>query len=128
MLKLRLRPHHILCLTFFEGKGYSSDFVINMGNIHKALKDENEIEIILGKDAICEKCPNMIGEGCTSQSKVERYDQQVAKLCGLKEGQVLNYGKFKNLAYTQIIEQKQLNSVCGDCQWIEICKKGIPVL
>lgn len=122
---LKLRPHHILCLTFFEGKGYSSDFVINMGNIHKALKDESKIEITLGKDAICEKCPNMLDEVCTSQSKVERYDQKVAEFCELKEGQVLSYGTFKHLAYMRIIGQGELGNICGDCQWHEICSKGI---
>lgn len=120
---LKLRPHHILCLAFFEGKGYSSDFVINMDNIHKTLKDEIEVRIILGKDAICEKCSNMPGEVCTSQSKVKRYDQKVAEFCELKEGQALKYGALKELAYARIIEKQKLGNVCGDCEWFEICGK-----
>ena len=31
MSKYLIRPHHMLCMQFFEGKGYSDGFVASMG-------------------------------------------------------------------------------------------------
>ena len=33
MSSFKIRPHHGLCTAFFEGKGYSGDFVRNMANV-----------------------------------------------------------------------------------------------
>lgn len=35
MSEFLIRPHHMLCLQFFEGKGYSSEFKEAMENIIK---------------------------------------------------------------------------------------------
>ena len=122
MLNYKLRPHHALCLSFFEGKGYSNEFVENMRVLYASLKKEELIEITFGKDAICRKCPNMKDDLCTFQNKVKRYDKKVAKACGFKEGQALSYGEFLQTAYEQIISKGQLVSICSDCSWFEICK------
>lgn len=41
----KIRAHHGMCLSFFQGKGYSGDFVENMARM-KAILAENP-EIIL---------------------------------------------------------------------------------
>ena len=38
MSKYLIRPHHMLCMQFFEGKGYSDGFVASMAAIKKNLK------------------------------------------------------------------------------------------
>ncbi len=59
MCRYSIRPHHLLCLQFFEGKGYSDDFVRQMAEIHRTLNKENpQINIVEGVDDICKKCPN----------------------------------------------------------------------
>lgn len=38
MSKYLIRPHHMLCMQFFEGKGYSDGFVASMAAIKENLK------------------------------------------------------------------------------------------
>lgn len=53
-----LRPHHGLCLRFFQGKGYSDGFVANMGAIQSMLKSNPLIRLAPEMDEICRCCPN----------------------------------------------------------------------
>lgn len=122
MLNYKLRPHHALCLSFFEGKGYSNEFVENMAIIYSSLKKEDQITVTFGEDTICQKCPNMKDSLCSSQSKVYKYDEQVAKACRFKKDQVLTYGEFLQTTYEQIISKRQLVNICSDCEWYDICK------
>lgn len=45
LLNYKLRPHYALCLSFFEGKGYSNEFVENMAIIYSSLKKEDQITV-----------------------------------------------------------------------------------
>jgi len=52
-MKAKLRGHHLICLNFFRGEGYSDDFI---RNIYEVLKKE-KVEILAGPDEICLKMP-----------------------------------------------------------------------
>lgn len=41
MSKYLIRPHHMLCMQFFEGKGYSDGFVASMAAIKEKLEKED---------------------------------------------------------------------------------------
>lgn len=118
-----LRPHHLLCISFFEGKGYSPEFVHNMTKLIEALDASSQIRLKIGADQICSSCPNNKETGCDSGSKVNRYDKAVLAFCGLKAGQFFPFDKLMKLADAKIIRAGKLSSVCGDCQWSVICQK-----
>ena len=42
MSKYLIRPHHMLCMQFFDGKGYSDGFVASMAAIKEKLEKELE--------------------------------------------------------------------------------------
>ncbi|HEX3076849.1 MAG TPA: DUF1284 domain-containing protein [Lachnospiraceae bacterium] len=121
MLSYRLRPHHALCITFFEGKGYSTEFVENMIQVIQGLEDNAFVQLTVEEDAICIACPNNNKQRCTSGDKVMRYDQAVLSLCQLKEGQKIRWKELNELAKERIIRAGKLQTVCGDCQWYAIC-------
>ena len=126
MSEIRLRPHHGLCLSFFEGYGYSEEFVANMKAVEASIQETNglqEIEIVLEADDICKCCPNLEQGTCNSQEKVNDYDQAVLQLCGLEEHQRLSYREFHELVQYDIISTNQLEQVCKNCQWFSICEK-----
>lgn len=89
---IRLRPHHFLCIRFWQGHGYSESFTNKMERIIPLLKNGNPIVITTGPDDLCDVCPNKIEidglAACKSQEKVLRYDQAVLDNCKLQEGQV----------------------------------------
>lgn len=117
-----LRAHHGLCLFFFAGKGYSSEFVANMADIKSQL-DKNPLVCITGKaDLICSKCPNNIKGRCKTEAKVAEYDNQVLSRCNLKDGDVLRFYEFQKLILHNILLPGKREEVCGNCRWTSMCK------
>ena len=73
-----LRPHHGMCLQFFEGKGYSSSFTKNMAYILDHLEREDpDICLVVGPDRICSACPHQKDGLCDAEEKTENYDRSV---------------------------------------------------
>ena len=47
---IKLRPHHLLCTQGYSGKGYSREFVENMTEIVKSIKNEKvQVQLIFQK-------------------------------------------------------------------------------
>ena len=106
MIKLssfKFRPHHSLCIQFFEGKGYSDDFVFHMNKIIKKLELSDPIILITDCcDDICKYCPNNNN--------------------GIGFGESLYWSELKKLALEKIINKKRLYEICSSCQWYDVCK------
>lgn len=126
MSKSKLRPHHLLCLHFFEGKGYSDKFTANMTSVKSALEQLDPwIELVRGSDIICGSCPNNINGVCSSDEKVSRYDKAVLSLCGIDTDCELSFSRLQSIVLEKIIYPHRLEEVCGDCQWNYICSKKV---
>ena len=117
----KIRPHHGMCIAFFEGKGYSNEFTAHMSEMIHKLENNPTICISTQTDAICLKCPNNIQEVCETESKVAEYDRQVLKRCGLSDGMIIPYADFKKAVYEHILIPGRREEICGNCQWSEIC-------
>ncbi|MDE6776978.1 MAG: DUF1284 domain-containing protein [Oscillospiraceae bacterium] len=123
MSKFNLRPHHGLCITFFEGKGYDDNFIQHMKNVISILQEQNpEIKLVLETDYICACCPHQKNQLCDSDCKVQRYDRAVLKACNLQENQVLNWSEFCETLNKKILSSKPISEICVNCQWLAICK------
>lgn len=123
----KLRAHHGLCLLYFNGKGYSDEFVKNMFDVKHKL-DTNPLVYITSKtDIICRKCPNNINERCNGEDKVAKYDNQVLLRCKLNDGDILPYHSFRNLIYHNIILPGKREDVCGDCSWNLLCRAPLHI-
>lgn len=118
---IQLRPHHLLCTRFFEGKGYSSEFTVHMTETIRRLEDGARIQLVNGSDEICKRCPNMREGRCTTQEKVMGYDVGVLKRTGLEYGDTLDFQELYRLIGERIIEQGTMGEICGDCSWSNIC-------
>mgnify|MGYP003261097986 CR=1 FL=1 len=118
----KLRAHHGMCLSFFEGKGYSHDFTAHMQRIWEEMRENPSLILAADADIICGQCPNLKKGICVSQDKVEKYDRQVLDLCGLSEREEITWEDFSLLVKEKIIRAGRRNEICGDCQWTEICR------
>ena len=56
MSDYRIRAHHGMCLAFFEGKGYNSEFTAHMGEMKKLLEKNPVVELVTKTDDICAGC------------------------------------------------------------------------
>ena len=117
----KIRAHHGMCLAFFQGKGYSSEFTKHMAQMKRRL-EENPLVCITGQtDVICSACPNNENGSCVTAEKVARYDRQVLKRCNLAEGQVMPFFDFEKLVYDNILLPGKRKEICGNCQWNCYC-------
>jgi hypothetical protein len=121
MEKLKLRPHHALCIQFFIGKGYSAEFTENMYNIIEKLKFNPDITVTMGADVLCSKCPNLQDGICINESHVKYTDKKTAEICGFKDGMIVDAEDFFGRADDKIINAKKMCEVCQQCRWNSIC-------
>ena len=119
MRVVNLRAHHAMCLIFFQGKGYSGDFVENMGAMKALLEQNPEIRLLGGYDDVCAACPNKRTESCAE--KASRYDREVLRRCGLSVGDTLPYRDFSENVIHTILRPGLRGAICGDCQWSSLC-------
>ena len=120
-----LRPHHGMCFQFYEGKGYSEDFTDHMGRVIRECEGEPDqlITLTCSTDVVCRNCPNNESGICTTEEKVQRYDSEVLKTCGLKDGDEISYKRFLSLVKEHVIDTGKRGEICGDCSWDYICGK-----
>lgn len=121
MSGFNVRAHHGLCMSFFEGKGYSDSFTANMAEKKMLLEKDPIVKIVDCADEVCKACPHNDGGVCSSLGKVAGYDSAVLERCGIKSGTELHWKEFSKLVHDNIIGAKKLSEVCGDCQWYSIC-------
>ena len=110
-----------MCLAFFEGKGYSSNFPKHMTEIKGRLKENPLVSIIGTTDEICAACPNNREGVCESAQKVAEYDRQVLLRCGITEGEVMPFLDFEKRVYDNILYSGKREEICGNCQWNSLC-------
>lgn len=119
---MRVRPHHGMCLAFFEGKGYSGGFTAHMAQVRdRLLREDPEVCLCPETDEICSCCPNNESGVCSAAEKVDRYDRSVLEQCGLKPGQRIRWSRFSRLVDEHILSSGSRETICGDCQWNELC-------
>lgn len=117
-----LRPHHGMCLYFFQGKGYSDAFTQNMAKIKRALDENPLVRLVNEEDSICGACPNNQNHICISLEKVNRYDSTVLELCALESGSEIPFQDIQKRIRERILETDKRSHICGDCQWNELCR------
>lgn len=124
---IKLRPHHLMCITFYKGKGYSQEFVDNMSKIQSLLEDEHA-QIILTQDCddVCSHCPRNVNDTCIDEIKSKAYDQKVIEYLGLTDyfldPEPIPYSILGHLTNKHILSKGHREKICGDCQWSSICK------
>lgn len=117
----KIRPHHGMCLAYFEGKGYSQGFVRHMGEILSLLEEGALVEMTVAGDNICSACPNLKEGVCETADKVESYDRAVLSFCNLKENEKIEFSEFTERVQEMILKTGKRAEICGGCQWNEIC-------
>ena len=115
-LSFKFRPHHSLCVQFFEGKGYSDEFVCGMAKIVSVLENNNaNLTLTGGCDEICSSCPNRDNGSCDVTGKASCYDKRCLDLLGMKIGDTADWKELSRIARENIILKDRLSQVCGDC-------------
>lgn len=115
---IKIRPHHLICMQLYIGKGYSPDFNINMKCIISRLEDGEEFKLTDSADSICLKCTNLKKDVCRDSNKVVSFDKGVYDKLSLDYSKQYSFDEIKDVSKVKDI----LETVCAACSWNETCR------
>jgi len=124
---MRIRAHHLLCTQGFQGYGYDENFTNHLKNIIEKFKTQPDttIQLVSEWDAICVKCPNLMEEKCqmdeTSDLRIKKMDKNVLKAIDVPQNAIIKYSAAIEKINDTFKNRSQLENICGNCRWIEVC-------
>ncbi len=123
---MKLRGHHLVCLHFYRGKGYSPAFVKHLSAIvRRAEEGEEEIEVVPGADDVCRACPHLRGGRCGQK---EGADEEIREL-DRKALAFLQVAPGERVLWRQIREKvlaapnQWFDAFCMGCDWSDLCER-----
>ena len=121
---MKLRPHHLLCVQKYTGKGYDDAFMAGMDALIRRLaaRPDTAVTLVEGRDDLCASCPHMAGNRCDSGEKVNRLDRGVLETCGFSAGETRSWSALARTVREQVLEKDTFVKVCGCCEWFELCR------
>ena len=116
-----LRPHHLLCILGFRGKGYSSRFVTEFAQLVSSLEDgekgdNKSIRIVGRADRICHACPNREGHLCEKEGEIKKLDDQHSAALEVSDGSTLTWGDAKKKIKDRI-SLGVFHQICNGGSW-----------
>lgn len=125
-MPIRLRPHHLLCMLTFVGKGYTPDFVENYRVIAKRLSAGEAIEIVEGPDDLCQPLTHAADAHCFGESVKLRDGQAaaaVAELLGqpICPGAVIVPDAALLTRLRLAFSEGSVRKACSGCEWSGLC-------
>ncbi|ATG47267.1 2Fe-2S ferredoxin [Celeribacter ethanolicus] len=123
---IHLRPHHLLCLLTYVGKGYSPAFVAGYDRIVARLNAGEEIEIVEGPDDICAPIACDMSEHCHGSSVISRdalAAREVGRVLeqGISQGTKLVLGPERRATLRAAFAQGDVRTACRGCEWSDLC-------
>lgn len=120
-----LRGHHLICLHFFNGEGYDSQFIDNLRSTLREI-EARSVEICSGADDICRKCSYLINDSCqyddNADDEILSMDRRALDLLGLSVGSKADWDVIrKRLPH---VIRDWYAAYCGDCQWLKVCEQN----
>jgi hypothetical protein len=123
MENIRLRGHHLICLHFFQGKGYHPEFIENLAHLLKRARDGDTIEVYSGPDDVCKQCPYLRNRKCSFSDNAEAEIQDM-DTTALELLQITTYTRL-HLNHLQEkvpgIFKKWADKYCRSCSWKTVC-------
>lgn len=122
----RLRPHHLLCVLTYVGRGYSPAFTANMTAVAERLGAGEDIELVAGPDDICAPLLADPDPHCHRASVVERDRAAVRDLSGLLGLDVRTGARLvldENVIHSlrAAFASDNIRSACTGCEWVDLC-------
>ncbi|MDO4339336.1 MAG: DUF1284 domain-containing protein [Eubacteriales bacterium] len=118
-----VRPHHGMCLAYFQGSGYSKGFTGHMQEMLDFFETNVRVKLTVAADEICSACPNNRNGVCRDAGRVEKFDREVLERCGLSENEEMNFRDFAHMVQEKILSPGRRGEICGGCQWEDICSR-----
>ena len=125
-MTVRLRPHHLLCLLTYVGKGYTPAFVANYDRIALRLSRGEDVLVVDGPDDVCAALLCEPDAHCFRDS-VRTRDAQAAKDVGellkmrVPAGPCIGLDPDLLTRMRQAFAEGQSRKACRGCEWFDLC-------
>jgi len=124
-MTIRLRPHHLLCLLTYIGKGYTPAFTANYDVVVARLNAGDDVLVVDGPDDICAPMLNE-GHHCFNASITQRDAQAAADVEGLLGVRIVAGARLTlDLATVRLLREGfasgSTRQACTACQWTALC-------
>lgn len=127
-MTIRLRPHHLLCLLTYAGKGYSPAFTINYDGIAGRISGGEDILIVEGPDDIC--APLLVeSEAHCWRDSVTGRDRLAASALSELLPAPIDVGARMTLPPETVQDLRdafaanEIRSACRGCEWNTLCSQ-----
>ncbi|WP_299813568.1 DUF1284 domain-containing protein [uncultured Roseibium sp.] len=125
-MTVSLRPHHLLCLLTYLGKGYTVDFVRNYDRIVERLNTGEPLRLVSGPDDICRPMLKEETCHCHNSSVVERDRLAAAEIgevlgCEVETGGSLPLSRRRVDDLRKAFQAGSIRSACAGCEWRRLC-------
>lgn len=125
-MTIRLRPHHLLCLLTYVGKGYSPAFTANYDAIAARMAGREPIVIVDGPDDICRPLLGDPDVHCRRAGVRERDAQAAKDVSALLGHSIVPDAAFVLDAPTlgrlrASFAARTIRSACVGCEWSALC-------
>jgi hypothetical protein len=128
-MTVRLRPHHLFCLSTFAGEGYSTAFVAGVEAVVTRIAAGEPVELVEGPDDICAPLSGNPGAHCHG-ARVRDRDRQALSDARLRLRRPLHIGAplsardqtpwFRTLRRLAF-RTGGLAPACRGCRWTDLC-------
>lgn len=124
---IRLRPHHLLCVQGYRGKGYDDRFRETMGRIARALAEDPGMPVTVtdGPDDICAACPHLRDGRCTwdeaGEESVREHDAALLAAFGIGDGDLTAIRDVAERVATDAGVWAVVARYCRPCPWVSDC-------
>ena len=128
-VEVRFRGHHLICLQFFRGEGYSATFVENLGRAIERAAEKPAL-LVEGADDVCAACPGLAPDGVcldpnAGEIDVRRLDRLAGEVLGVKPGERLSLARARELLAADAISAGRWRlEACAGCTWEDVCEGG----
>lgn len=126
-MTIRIRPHHLLCMLTFAGKGYSPEFVANFERVARLIASGGQtLEIVFGPDDICSAILSESECHCRNATVLER-DRLAADALETLLSQPIDEHSRLQLSPKTLDQMRAafavgtIRKACHGCQWSPLC-------
>lgn len=122
---IELRPHHLLCILTYSGKGYSPGFVANLDEVIARIDVAGRLKLVDGPDDICAGWTGP--ERHCNRKSVHQRDVQARQALKHEFGKPAEPGSVFVLSQETITRLRRAfrsgkaRPACVGCEWFSLC-------
>ncbi|PYE46037.1 hypothetical protein DFI02_101176 [Rhizobium sp. PP-F2F-G20b] len=127
-MTIRLRPHHLLCMLTYIGKGYSPAFVRNYDAIAARIGAGEALDVVDGPDDICRPLLETPSPHCFNDSVIARDRRAAADVaallgCDIHAGVRLVIDAAEIALLRTHFAAGSIRAACAGCEWSGLCDR-----